>query len=301
MNAAEMLANTTLFDDLSPEDVAALAASLKPQSFAAGQSIFQKGDSGDSMFLVTSGSVTIYLPGEAGKKVVLKEVHVGQYFGELSLFDDKPRSASAEAGADADLLELERDTLQVQIQKRPRIALALLGELSARIRETNELLSARAAKDVNKELDEKATLGDRVADRVAEVAGSWTFILSFLGVLATWMIVNGVAVSRWLLGKEPFDPFPFIFFNLLLSIVAAFQGPVIMMSQNRQGIKDRAQAETDFKVNLKNEIGVENIQRGIQELKAHLVVLERAASLRAREVVQASLRPPPPPGEAKGA
>jgi CRP/FNR family cyclic AMP-dependent transcriptional regulator len=245
------------------------------------------------MFLVTNGVVAIYLPAEGGKKVLLKEVHVGQYFGELSLFDDKPRSASAEATTDADLLELERDTLVDQIKRRPRIAIALLGELSARIRETNELLSARAAKDVNKELDAKATFGNRVADRVAEVAGSWTFILSFLGVLALWMTVNGVLVSRWVLHREPFDPFPFIFFNLLLSIVAAFQGPVIMMSQNRQGIKDRAQAETDFKVNLKNEIGVENIQRGILELKAHLLVLERAASMRSREVAQASLALPP--------
>ena len=291
MEAAELLANTNLFDDLSPEDVAALAMLLKPQAYETGQSIFQKGDAGDSMFLVTDGVVTIFLPNEGGKKVVLKEVHRGQYFGELSLFDDKPRSASAEATSDVKLLELERDTLNQQIQKRPRIAIALLGELSARIRETNELLSSRAATDVNKLIDEKATLGDRVADRVAEVAGSWTFILSFLGVLLCWVIVNGVTMSKWIFSKEPFDPFPFIFFNLLLSIVAAFQGPVIMMSQNRQGIKDRAQAETDFKVNLKNEIGVENLQRGVAELKAHLAALERTTT-RTREAVQASLRPP---------
>src|SRR5262245_52167829 len=111
MNAAEMLANTPLFDDLTPEDVAALAASLKPQSYTAGQSIFQKGEPGDSMFLVTNGAVTIFLPAEGGKKVVLRELHVGQYFGELSLFDDKPRSAAAEAAEDTELLELERDTL----------------------------------------------------------------------------------------------------------------------------------------------------------------------------------------------
>jgi uncharacterized membrane protein len=290
MDSTELLANTNLFDDLSPEDVAALAANLKPQKLSAGQSLFQKGDSGDSMFLVTDGVVRIFLPGEGGKKVNLREVHVGHYFGELALFDELPRSASAEAATDVELLELERDTLHHQIQKRPRIAIALLGELSGRLRETNQMLSDRAAKDVNKELDEKATFGDRVADRVAEVAGSWAFILSFLGVLGMWMVVNGVTVSKWLMNKEPFDPFPFIFFNLLLSIVAALQGPVIMMSQNRQSIKDRAQAETDFKVNLKNEIGVENLQRGMQEIKAHLHVLERATALRARE--HSSLHPP---------
>ena len=291
MDAAELLANTNLFDDLSSEDIALLAANLKPQSYEAGQPICRKGEAGDSMFLVTDGVVTIFLPGEGGKNVVLKEVHKGQYFGELSLFDDKPRSASADATTDVQVLELERDTLARQIEKRPRIAIALLGELSERIRVTNELLSARAAQDVNKLIDEKSTLGDRVADRVAEVAGSWAFILSFLGVLFTWMIVNGVTMSRWLLGKEPFDPFPFIFFNLLLSIVAAFQGPVIMMSQNRQGLKDRAQAETDFKVNLKNEIGVENLQRSVADLKAHILSLEKT-TLRTREAVQTSLRPP---------
>jgi len=275
MDAASMLANTPLFDDLSPEDVADLAEHLKHQRFEPGQVICKKGEPGDSMYLVAQGVVSIYLPGEGSSKVPLKEVAVGQYFGELSLFDDKPRSATAEARTDCEVLELERDVLNEHIKKRPRIAIALLSELADRLRETNALLSQRAAKDVNKELDEKATLGERVADRVATVAGSWAFILSFLALLVGWVTVNSVVLSKWLLGKEPFDPFPFIFFNLLLSIVAAFQGPVIMMSQNRQSVKDRAQAETDFKVNLKNEVGIESLLLGMHELKAHLAILER--------------------------
>ena len=270
-----MLANTPLFDDLSPEDVADLAEHLKHQRFEPGQVICKKGEPGDSMYLVAQGVVSIYLPGEGSSKVPLKEVAVGQYFGELSLFDDKPRSATAEARTDCEVLELERDVLNEHIKKRPRIAIALLSELADRLRETNALLSQRAAKDVNKELDEKATLGERVADRVATVAGSWAFILSFFSVLVGWVIVNSVLFSKWVLGKEPFDPFPFIFFNLLLSIVAAFQGPVIMMSQNRQSVKDRAQAETDFKVNLKNEVGIESLLLGMHEIKAHLAILER--------------------------
>src|SRR5262245_19856670 len=275
MDAASMLANTPLFDDLSPEDVADLAEHLKHQRFEPCQVICKKGEPGDSMYLVAQGVVSIYLPGEGSSKVPLKEVTVGQYFGELSLFDDKPRSATAEARTTCDVLELERDVLNEHIKKRPRIAIALLSELADRLRETNALLSQRAAKDVNKELDEKATFGERVADRVATVAGSWTFILSFLAVLLGWVTINSVALSKWLSGKEPFDPFPFIFFNLLLSIVAAFQGPVIMMSQNRQSVKDRAQAETDFKVNLKNEVGIENVLLGLSEIRAHLSILTK--------------------------
>ena len=275
MDAARMLTNTPLFDDLSPEDVGALAESLTSQRFEPGRVICKMGEPGDSMYLVAEGVVSIYLPGAGGAKVPLKEITVGQYFGELSLFDEKPRSATAEARTPCEVFELERSVLNEHIKRRPRIAIALLSELADRLRETNSLLSQRAAKDVNKELDEKATFGERVADKVATVAGSWAFILSFLGVLLGWVIVNSIIISKLIFQREPFDPFPFIFFNLLLSIVAALQGPVIMMSQNRQSVKDRAQAETDFKVNLKNELGIETLLAGVHEIKAHLAILEK--------------------------
>jgi len=272
-----MLANIPLFEDLPPEDVQDLAEHVKQQHFEAGAVIMAQGEPGDSLFVMVDGVVRIFLHGDDGADVVLRDVSVGQHFGELSLFDDKPRSASARATTDCDLLELERETLHEHIRKRPRIAIALMSELSERLRETNTMLTQRAATDVNEVIDARLTFGDRVADRVAEVAGSWAFILSFLGLLFGWCAVNSIAISRLLIGgKEPFDPFPFIFFNLILSIVAALQGPVIMMSQNRQSLKDRAQAETDFKVNLKNEIGIENTRKGLLEVKAHLVLLERA-------------------------
>ena len=291
MDAAEMLARTTLFDDLSPEDIADLAEHLKRQHFSAGSIICRKGELGDSMYLVVDGTVRIFLPGEGLSRVPLKEVTFGQYFGELSLFDDQPRSATAEACTDCEVLALQRADLHEQIKRRPAVAITLLAELSRTMRETNALLSQRAAKDVNKEIDEKATLADRVADRVASVVGSWAFILSFLAVLFGWIIANGVAVSKMMFSKDPFDPFPFIFFNLLLSIVAAFQGPVIMMSQNRQSLKDRAQAETDFKVNIKNEVGIETLVRGLAEVKAHLSTLEKGGTY-ARSTKEAPRREP---------
>lgn len=277
MDAGQMLANTALFEELSPEDVADLAEHLQKRAVPAGQKVFDKGELGSSMYLVVDGVVSIYLPGEGGERVPLKSVTVGQYFGELSLFDDKPRSASAVAQSDCELLELERATLHEHIRQRPRIAITLLSELSERIRETNARLSQRAAKDVNQEMAARATLGDRVADKVAAGAGSWTFILAFLGLLGCWVTLNGAALSKMLFSREPFDPFPYIFFNLILSIVAAFQGPVIMMSQNRQAEKDRAQAETDFRVNLKNEVGIESLLAGMAEIKAHLTILEKNA------------------------
>ena len=298
MDAAEMLANIPLFEDLSPEDLVALAGQMKKQTFEQGHRICEMGEPGDSMYVVADGTVSIYLPSTSGTNVDLREVAIGQYFGELSLFDDKPRSATAEARTECIVLELERSALHEIITKRPRIALSILEQMAENLRDTNVLLSQRASKDVNKEVDERFTFGDRVADKVASHAGSWTFILSFLGFLGFWTIVNSVFLSRWVLGKDPFDPFPFIFCNLMLSIVAALQGPVIMMSQNRQSLKDRAQADTDFKVNLKNELGIENLQRVTGEMKAHILLLERSITTTARVVREAgpaSGWPPPPP------
>jgi uncharacterized membrane protein len=135
------------------------------------------------------------------------------------------------------------------------------------------MLSQRAAKDVVKEIEENLTWGQRLADKVAELNGSWAFILFLLGLTLAWAGAN-----KFL--PHPFDEYPFVFFNLLLAILVAMQGPLIVMSQNRQTMKDRAQAETDFRVNLKNEVGIETIARELLAFRAEAVkrldILERA-------------------------
>ena len=116
---------------------------------------------------------------------------------------------------------------------------------------------------------EKYTLGQRAADVIAKFAGSWAFIFSFTGVLVLWMIVNT------LLAAKAFDPYPFILLNLVLSCVAAIQAPLIMMSQNRQGEKDRRRAENDYKVNLKTEIMIEDLYDKVNAILAKQSALEK--------------------------
>ena len=139
--------------------------------------------------------------------------------------------------------------------------MTLLRTLAGRLRETNEMLSQRAAKNMVQELESQLTWSQRLADKVAELNGSWAFILVLLGLTVGWMVVNIPAVGG------NFDPYPFVFFNLLLAVLVALQGPLIVMSQNRQTLKDRATAETDFKVNLKNEVNIETILRELGELR----------------------------------
>lgn len=276
MRHADLLAQIPLFEGLPDADREALAERMRERPFKAGQTVFAQGDHGNAMYVVLSGAVQIYLTSTdtAAPRVVLKDARTGEYFGELSLFDDKPRSASVEAEVDTVLLELTREELAEHLGRSKSAAMSILSEMADRLRETNALLSQRAASNVVKQIEENLTWGQRLADRVAELNGSWAFI-SFLVVLSlAWALTNSLL-------PHPFDEYPYVFFNLLLAILVALQGPLIVMSQNRQTLKDRAQAEMDFRVNLKNEVGIESIQRELSALRAEattrLEVLERMA------------------------
>ena len=241
------------------------------------------------MYVVQSGAVQIYLPSadKDAPPVVLKDLRTGEYFGELSLFDDKPRSASVRAMVDTVLLELTREELGEHLGRSQKAAMTILSEMAERLRETNAMLSQRAATDADKEFEENLTWGQRLADKVAELNGSWAFILILLGLTTAWCIVNvpSIAVHVGLYAKGDdghvtgFDPFPYILYNLVLAILVSLQGPLIVMSQNRQTAKDRATADTDFRVNLKNEVGIEKMLAELGAMRAEtakrLDVLER--------------------------
>jgi uncharacterized membrane protein len=291
MRPADLLTQIPLFQGLADEDREALTARLNEKTFKAGDIVFSQGGVGSSMYVVQSGSVQIYLP-SADKDlppVVLRDSRTGEYFGELALFDDKPRSASVRALVDTVLLELTREELAEHLGRSTNAAMTILSEMAERLRETNAMLSQRAAKDVVKEFEGNLTWAQRLADRVAELNGSWTFILILMGLTVMWCVANmpAVAVHVGLYTKgedgkiDGFDPYPYILYNLVLAILVSLQGPLIVMSQNRQTLKDRAQAETDFRVNLKNEVGIEKMLAELGALRAEvnkrLEVLERGA------------------------
>ena len=274
MHRHELLERVPLFKGLSDGARISLSQRLVERRYRAGELVFSKGDTGSAMFLVLSGTVEIFLPPEAGvERVDLKEVAEGEHFGELALFDEKPRSATAVARTDCVLLELQREHFVSDIVRSEAAVLAILSEMAVRLRDTNQLLSQRAAKDVVKEFEDNLSWRDKLADRVAELNGSWAFILGLVGLTFLWAAMNAFV-------QKPFDAYPYQFFNLFLGILVGVQGPLIMMSQNRQAAKDRAQASTDFRVNLKNEVGIESLGRDLvsfrKDLEERLVEMERA-------------------------
>jgi CRP/FNR family transcriptional regulator, cyclic AMP receptor protein len=266
MDAVPLLHSISMFEGLSENDLRALADTLEEVRFEAGAAIFHQGDAGDAMYIVADGEVNIHLPGEASRRVSLKDISRGEYFGELALFDEKPRSASALATTDVVLLKLRRITLETYLEHRPGAAMAILRTMTDYLRRTNALLSARVAKNVDEEFEKNLTLGDRLADSVAALNGSWWFIGFLILLTAIWCTANSLMFMQ-----QPLDPYPYQLFNLAFGILVALQGPLIVMSQNRQAHKDRARADTDFRVNLKNEVNIETLLREIAEFRAEMV------------------------------
>ena len=265
MDTISLLRSISLFEGLTDEDLQALASKLEHHEFRAGEMIFAQGDVGNAMYIVESGDVNIHLPGEASRRISLADLARGEFFGELALFDEQPRSASALATTDVVLLELQHSTLEHYLDSRPRAAMAILRMMSQRLRETNALLSGRVAKNVNEEFEKNLSWSDHLADVVAQLNGSWRFIFFLLALTVIWCVVNTNLVLT-----PPPDPYPYQLFNLALGILVGLQGPLIVMSQNRQARKDRARADMDFKINLKNEVNIETLLRELGEFRTEI-------------------------------
>ena len=269
---AESLARVPLFKRLTPAELERLAEEVDQADYKAGEVIFNERDRGDALYVVETGSVRIWVLDEDVQEVTLAELKPGEFFGELAVLDRGERSTSATAIVDTHLHRLSSDDFQQFLMEHPDVAIDVICEIGTRMRQTNMLVSKRVSRNINKEMEEKATIGQRVADRVASFGGSWSFILIYCSFLLAWIIFNSFVLIHY--GKRPegaqFDAYPYILLNLMLSMTAALQAPVIMMSQNRAAEKDRMAAEQDFKVNLKSELMLEELIRKTRERDAKI-------------------------------
>jgi uncharacterized membrane protein len=265
MDTATLLSTVPLFAGLSPDDLQVLSTKLGHRSCHAGEVVFSVGDVGNTMYFVESGQVSIHVPDESSRHIPLAYLARGEFFGELVLFGEQPRSATAIAITDAMLLELPHATLEQYLEERPHATLAILRTVSLRLRKTNALLSGRSSRNLNEEFDKSLSWGDRLADIVAELNGSWRFIFLLLAITLGWCAVN-----TSVLFQSPPDPYPYELFNLVLGILVSLQGPLIVMSQNRQSRKDRARADSDFSINLRNEVNIDSLLAQATDIRAGL-------------------------------
>ena len=258
------LREVPLFSEMDEQEVAGIRAIMQEMKFKPGQVIIREGETGDLFYVITEGHAEIVIHDADGAELLLHEVGPGDFFGELSMLTNQPRAARVRAVDQVSTLALERDDFFEFLRTHTHAAVDVMVELGGRLHENDAILRRMVSRNVNEIEEEQMTLGQRVADKVADTIGSWRFIITQSIILTIWIILN---VSAWI---NNWDPYPFILLNLMLSFQAAYAGPVIMMSQNRQSAKDRIAAEIDHQVNTKAEFEIGLLVRRIDELERNI-------------------------------
>jgi len=250
----ELLKGIEIFELLHIEDRIELAKVVDSIRLQAGEMLFQAGEPGESLFIVRSGSIELSIKDTAGQKIVLTVADEGQLFGELSLLDSGPRTATAVALTDAELLVLDREDLLLLFQKRPDAALHMLAAMSGMTRKADELLRTRVSRNVNEEMDVHSTPLQRVADGIAWFSGSMMFLMIYGIWFITWIEIN--TLPR---GISAYDPYPFGLLTMIVSLEAIFLSCFVLISQNRQGEKDRVRSDIEYEVNIKAELEIAHL------------------------------------------
>ncbi len=258
----EALRSVPLFASLTDAAAIELRSLLATKNVFASTQLFHKDDTGDAMYLIETGRVRISITDEDRKEITLAELAQGDFFGEMSIIDGRKRSADAKMVEDGRLAVLSRPDFLSFVRTNPDVALGMLGALSDRLRRTDELIRSRVSRNANEEQRKRATMADRAADMIAEFGGSWKFIGVSIGLIIFWIVFNSYILFNG------FDPKPYQMLNLVLAVIAGMQAPIIMMSQNRQGEKDRLRADLDYRVNLKNELSLAEVLRRLDVLES---------------------------------
>ena len=264
---ADLLRDVPLFKLLDDRERAELAAHLDVVSFAAGETIFNYGDPGDAIYVVADGEVEMSFKNDTGEKIVLEIAGAGHFFGELSLLDNGTRSATVAALKDTQALMLDRGDLERFLQIRPQAAMDLLAAMGTRHRATVERLRHTATRNVNEELEDKRTFVQKAADAIAAFSGSIPFLISHVFVFAAWILVNCARIP----GVPQFDPYPFSFLTLVVSLEAIFLSVFVLLSQNRQAAKDRVRSDIEYDVNLKAELEIAHLHEKFDRLRGDLL------------------------------
>jgi len=279
----EVLRHVPLFALLDDEETEVLAGQVELRTFAARQRIYKIGDPSDKAYVMVSGRVRVTTVDEDQQEVVVDEPSHGEFFGFASMLEQTPHQTTAIAAEETDCLEVDRHDIAVLLQRKPLAGMDMLTVLGRQFHASQQLVRLRAARNANDLIEEEATFGERIADSVARFGGSWTFIITFGIVLVVYASLN-----TFLLRQIAWDPYPFILLNLFLSMLAALQAPIIMMSQNRQDTKDRLRSELDFDVNRRAAAEIQGLARKLNVIGEKIIDLEDVV----REAIPTSGRPP---------
>jgi CRP/FNR family transcriptional regulator, cyclic AMP receptor protein len=256
----EELKHVPLFALLDDDELALLSSLIELRKFAARQRIYKIGDPPDRAYVMLSGSIRVTTLDEDHQEVVVDEPRHGEFFGFASMIEQVPHRTSAHAIEESTCLEVNRAAIETLLLRKPMAGMDMMTALGRQFHAAQELVRRRAGRNANEVIAEESTFAERVADAVAHFGGSWKFIITCSITLLVYVSTN------ILLRRHAWDPYPFILLNLFLSMLAAIQAPVIMMSQNRQDMKDRLRSELDYAVNRRAESEIQGLSAKLHML-----------------------------------
>jgi CRP/FNR family cyclic AMP-dependent transcriptional regulator len=289
---ASLLSEVPFFEYLDEQDRATLASLVHIESFKTGTMIFHAGDPGDSMYILRAGEVEVFFKDTTGNRIVLETCRTGSFFGDISLLDEGPRTASVVATSDVEAIRVARSDLDAFLARKPAAAMNLLAAAGRRIRKSAELLRRTASRNVNEQAEDRRTRVQRTADWIAEFSGSIQFLFLHLVWFGFWIALN-TPVSRALPTSlqamvARFDPFPFGLLTMVVSLEAIFLSVFVLLSQNRQAAKDRIRSDVEYDVNLKAELEIAHLHEKVDHLQADLAqrlsAIEKAVGAKSRLV-----------------
>ncbi len=260
----QILRHVPLFALLDEEELAVLASEVEVKTFSPRQRIYKMGDPGGRAYVLVSGAVQVTTVDEDHQEVIVDQPAHGEFFGFASMLDGTAHQTTAMATEESAAVEVDHHDITVLLQRKPLAGVDMLTVLGKQFHASQRLVRVRAARNPNELIEEHATFGEHVADAVAQFGGSWSFIILFGLVLSVYVAVNVILRGR------AWDPYPYILLNLFLSMLAAIQAPVIMMSQNRQDKKDRLRGELDYEVNRRAESEIQGLARTLNHVHAQV-------------------------------
>jgi uncharacterized membrane protein len=266
------LAKIKLFELFDEDELNELAAVIDSEELDSEETLFNAGDSGESLYIVKSGAIELFIKDNSGQKIVLKIAEESDIFGEISMLDNRPRSASAVALEPTELFSLDRDDLLLLFQKKPDTGLNMLAAMSEMLRQTDNLLQTRVSRNVNEEMEEKLSTLQRIADWIAWFSGSMQFLIINALIFIIWISINIFPFS-----VEQFDPFPFGLLTMIVSLEAIFLSCFVLISQNRQSEKDHIRSDVEYEVNIKAELEIAHLHEKTDYIQEKM--LERFAHL----------------------
>jgi len=258
------------FSNLDDDELGVLASQVEVKQFPARQRIFKIGDAASSAYIVVTGGARVATIDKDHQEVVLHQPCQGEYFGLASMLEQTPHQAEAVATGDTTCIEFGRNDLLTLFQQKPHAVIDLLAFLGRQLHDAHQLARGRSMRPAEEVIEEQETFGERIADGVAAFGGSWTFITIFVLFMIVYAAINVMLRSR------AWDPYPFILLNLFLSMLAAIQAPIIMMSQNRQDKKDRIRSEMDFEVNRHARVEVQGIAEKLNAIGERIADIEES-------------------------